>query len=101
MDARNAAREKIEQSRKQLVDLGNHAVSGLLHIVGEALLIVLGNLVILFELLDRIEPIATDMAYRNFCRLGIFVRNFYKLLAAFLIELGNSKPKHLSFGRRT
>src|SRR6266705_3583409 len=37
--------------REQLIDLGNHAVGRLLHVVGKALLVVLGNLVVLLELL--------------------------------------------------
>src|SRR5260221_9123182 len=51
--------------RKQLIDLGNHPVGRLLHIAGEAFLIVLGNLVILLKLLDRIQPVAADMPHRD------------------------------------
>src|SRR5690349_8483402 len=56
--------------RKQLVDFGDHAVGRLLHVGGQTLLIVLGNLVILLELLHGIEPVAPNMAHRDLGRLG-------------------------------
>src|SRR6478736_1588501 len=59
--------------RQQLVDLGDGGVSRLLHVAGQALLVILRHLVILFELLDHIEPVAPDMAHRHLRRLGIFV----------------------------
>src|SRR5882724_5972666 len=83
---------------KQLIDLGNHPVGGLLHIIGEALLIVFGNLVILLEFLDGIETVAADVADRDLGRLGVFMRDFYQFLAALLVELRNSQAKHLPFG---
>src|SRR5216110_2942753 len=52
--------------RQQLVDLGNHAVGGLLHIIGQALLVVFGYLVVLLELLDGIEPVAADVPDGDF-----------------------------------
>src|SRR3981189_3152780 len=76
--------------RKQLIYFRNHAVGGLLHIIGETFLIVLGNLVVLLQLLDGIETVAADMADRDLGRLGIFMGDFDKLLAAVLVELGNS-----------
>src|SRR3984893_1951763 len=48
--------------REQLIDLGNHPVGCLLHIVGKTFLIVFGDLVVLLELLDGVEAIASDMA---------------------------------------
>src|ERR1700731_1436348 len=77
--------------RKQLIDLRNRHIRRLLHIIGQAFLIVLGNLVILLKLLDRIEAITADMPDRYFCRLGVFVRNLHKLLAAFFVKFGNSQ----------
>src|SRR6476661_5724552 len=84
--------------RKQLIDLRNRPVGCLLHIMGQTFLIVLGNLVILLKLLDRIEAIASDMPDRDTRGFGVFVRDFNQLLAAFFIEFGNSQAKHLSFG---
>src|SRR5580692_2827938 len=51
--------------RQQLIDLRDRPVSCLLHIIGQTLLIVLGNLVILLKLLDRIDAIAADMPNRD------------------------------------
>src|SRR5207253_7808091 len=77
--------------RKQLIDFRNRSVGRLLHLVGEPLLIVFGNLVILLELLDDIQPVATDMADRNLGSFGIFMRVFHQFLAPLLVELGNSQ----------
>ena len=55
--------------RQQLVDLRDHAVGRLLHVVGVTLLIVLGDLVILLELLQDVEAVATDMARPRPARL--------------------------------
>ena len=64
-------------------------------------LIILGNLVVLFELLDGIEAVAPYVADRHSRRFGIFVCNLYQLLAALLIEFRDPQTKHLSFrGRR-
>src|SRR5207247_6569306 len=76
--------------RKQLIDLGDRSIGRLLHVIGQTFLVVLGNLVILLEFLDHIQAIAADMPDRDPRRLGIFVRDFHKLLAAFFIEFGNS-----------
>src|ERR1700688_2888203 len=47
--------------RQQLIDLRNDSVGRLLHIGGQTLLIILGNLVILLQFLDGIETVAADM----------------------------------------
>src|ERR1700694_5509569 len=86
--------------RKQLIDLRDRPVGRLLYIIGQTFLIVLGNLVILLKLLDRIEAVAADMPDRNARRFGIFMRDFDELLAAVFIEFGNSQPEHLPFGGR-
>src|ERR1700733_5710442 len=56
--------------RKQLIDLRNRPVGRFLHISGQTLLIVLGNLVVLFELLDGVKTVAADVPNRDFCPLG-------------------------------
>src|ERR1019366_8179325 len=87
--------------RKQLIDLRNPPVGRLLHIIGQTFLIVFGNLVVLLKFLDRIEAIAANMADCYTRGLRIFVGDFHKLLAAVLVEFGNSQPKHLPFGGGT
>src|SRR5262249_3532598 len=86
--------------RQQLVDLRDHTVGRLLHVVGETLLIVLGDLVVLLELLDDVEPVAAHMAHGDLGGLGVFVRDLYELLATLLVELGDAQAQHLAFGRR-
>src|SRR3954465_7690976 len=64
--------------RKQRVDLRNRPIGGLLHIIGEALLIVLGDLVVFLEFFYDIEPIAANVAYRDARGFGIFVRDLHE-----------------------
>src|SRR6266436_9097430 len=73
--------------REQLIDLGNHAVGCLLHVGGKTLLVVLGNLVVLLELLDDVETIAADVAHRDLGDFGIFVRDLHQFLATLFVEL--------------
>src|SRR5450755_3548277 len=87
--------------RKQLIDFRNRPVGCLLHIGGQTFLIVLGNLVILLKLLDRIEAVAADMPDRDACGFGVFVRDLHKLLAAVFIELRNPQAEHLPLGSGT
>src|ERR1700681_1478830 len=87
--------------RKQLIYFRYHAVGRLLHIIGETFLIVLGDIVVLLQLLDGIETVAADMPHRDLGRLGIFMGDLYQFLAAILVELGNPQPEHLSFGGGT
>src|SRR6202022_2322394 len=69
---------------KQLVDLGDGSVRRFLYIVGQALLIILGNLVVLFELLDGVEAVAPDVPHRDLCGLGIFVGDLDQFLPPLL-----------------
>src|SRR5882757_1676118 len=87
--------------RKQLIDLRNRPVGGLLHVGGQTFLIVLGDLVILFQFLDGIETVAADVPDCDLRCFRVFVRDFHQLLAAVLIELGNSQAQHLAFGGGT
>src|SRR2546430_7415041 len=54
--------------RQQVIDFRNGCVGSLLHVGGQTLLIVLGNLVIFLEFLDGVETIAPDMPHRDPCR---------------------------------
>src|ERR1043166_5911346 len=87
--------------RQQLVDFCNRCVGGLLDVVIEALLVVLGNLVILLEFLDDIEAVTANVTYRYLGKIGIFVGDLDEFLAAFLIQLRNAQAQHLAFGRGT
>src|SRR5262247_1835466 len=60
---------------KDPVDVGDHLVGQLLDLLGRALTLVLTDLVILFQLLEHIKPVAPDMADRDFRLLGILVRD--------------------------
>src|SRR5579863_261992 len=85
---------------QQLIDFRNRAVGSLLHIVCMTLLVVLGHLVILFQLLEHIETVAAHVANRNAGGFRIFVRDFDQFLAAVLVEFGNPQTQHLTFRRR-
>src|SRR4051794_36954422 len=63
--------------RKQLIDPRDRSVGRLLHVIGQTLLVVLGNLVVLLEFLDHIQAIAADMPDCHPGRFGIFVRDLY------------------------
>src|SRR5450432_4145262 len=63
--------------RKQLIDLRDRPVGGLLHVIGQTFLIVLGNLVSLLKLLDHIDAVAANVPDRYLGRFGVFVRDFY------------------------
>src|ERR1700751_5029036 len=65
--------------RKQLIDFADHTVGRLLHICGQTLLIILGDLVVLLELLHRIEPVAANVAHGDLGRFGVFMRDLDQL----------------------
>ena len=50
--------------------------------VSMALLVVLGNLVGLFELLDDVETVAADVAHGDLGRFGVFMCDLHQFLAA-------------------
>src|ERR1700704_2582600 len=86
--------------RKQVIDLRNRPVGCLLDVGSQTFLFVLRNLVILLELLYRIEAVAADVPDCDARGFGIFVRDLHEFLAPVFIELGNSQAQHLPFGRR-
>ena len=71
----------------------------LLHLLGGALVVVLADLVILFQLLEHIKPVAPDVAHRDPGGLGIFVRHLDQVLAPLFVELRDAQPQHLPLGR--
>ena len=60
---------------EQLLDLGDGRVGRFLHLAGLPLLFVFADLVLLLELLEKIEAVAADMTHRDARRFGIFVRD--------------------------
>src|SRR5262249_6105347 len=86
--------------RDQLVDLCDHLVASLLHLLRRALAFVFADLMILFQLLEDIKAIAPDVPDGNLRGLGIFMRDLHQILAALLVELRNPQAKHLPFRRR-
>ena len=63
-------------------------------------MIVLADLVILFQLLEDVEAVAAHVAHRDARGLGIFVRDLDQFLAALLVEFRDAQADHLAFGRR-
>src|SRR5262245_30702266 len=82
------------------IDLRNHVVGCLLDLLGRALAVVLADFVILFQLLQHINPVAPHMSDRDLGRLGIFVRDFDQLFAALFVQLAAPQTQDLAFGRR-
>jgi hypothetical protein len=54
--------------------------------------------VILLELLDDIQSVATDMADGDLGGFGVFMRDFHQFLAPFLVQLRDPQAQHLAFG---
>src|SRR6516164_9124648 len=84
---------------ERLIDFAYGLIGRLLHLGGHADMVVLADLSVFFKFLQEIERIATNMANGDARCFGIFVRNLDHLLAAILIELRDSQPQHLAFGR--
>src|SRR5262245_47913663 len=85
--------------RQQLIDLRDRPVGRLLHVTGQAFLVVFRHLVILLELLEDVETVAADVPHGDLGGFGIFVRDLDEFLAPLLIEFGNAQAQHLALGR--
>src|SRR5579875_898979 len=85
---------------EHLVDLRDHSVRHFLDLGGKTVVIVLADLVFLFEPFDDIEAVAAHMTHGHPCVFRIFVRDLDEFAATLLVELGNPQPDHLSLGRR-
>src|ERR1700744_527427 len=85
---------------EQLFDFGDGAVGHLLYFSGLARVVVLADLMILLELFEQIEAIATNVTNRHTGPFGIFVRDFHDLTPPFFIEFGNAQLENLPFCRR-
>src|SRR5215813_5037121 len=72
---------------ERVVDLLHVAVGQLLHLVVQFAVLVLGNLAVLFLLLQELHAVTSDVANGNPCLLGIFVRDLAQLRAPLLTEV--------------
>ena len=68
------------------------------HVVRQALLIVLGDFVVLLEFLDDIEPVTADVMTATRAA-SVFVGDFHQLLAAVGVEVPERAGARLAFGR--
>src|ERR1700730_8135757 len=87
--------------RKQSVDLRHCLVRRLLHLLGRSLSVVFADFVILLELFEHIQSVASDVTHRHPGSLGVFVRHFYELAPALLVQLRNTQAQNLTFRRRS
>src|SRR5262245_4410114 len=58
--------------RQKLVDLGNRLIGRFLHGIGIAAFIVFGDVAVLLQLFQKVEPVAPDMPHCDARLLGIF-----------------------------
>src|SRR5712691_7830310 len=84
---------------QRLVDFGNGQVGRLLDVAVMALVIVLADLVILFQLLENVHAVAPHVAHGDARGFRIFVRDLDELLAPLLVELGDAQADCLPVGR--
>src|SRR5262245_51568290 len=84
---------------ERMVDFGNGFVGRLLDQVGLVLVIVLADLVVLFELFEDVEAVAPYVPHGHAGVLRVFVRDLDQFPAPLLVELGNAQPQYLALGR--
>src|SRR5690606_24919932 len=77
------------------VDLADETVGQLLHLVSEALVLVLGDVLLLLVFLERFHPVAADVADGDLGLLGILVRQLDQLLAPLLGQVGHRQAQRL------
>src|SRR4029079_17078022 len=85
--------------RQHLVDLDNDVVGRLLHLLGRPFALILADLVVLLQLLEYIETVASNMTHRDLGSLRILVSDLDQVLATILIEFGNAQSQDLPVGR--
>src|ERR1700688_949953 len=81
--------------RQGIVDLLDVLVRRLLHLFAAPAMVVLGDLAVLLHLLQRLHPVAPDVAHRYPPLLGIFVSELGQLLAPLAAELGDGHAHKL------
>ena len=65
-----------------------------------ALLVVLGNRVILEQFLENVETVAAHVAHGDARLLGVFMRDLDEFLAALLVQFRHANAQNLPFHRR-
>jgi len=82
------------------IDLLDRVVGQLLHLMLEALALVLADLVLLLVLLEVVHAVAAHIADCDASLLGILANELGELLAAFLGQLGNGQTDNLAVRNR-
>src|SRR5688572_14197163 len=85
---------------ERLVDLLHMLVGQLLHLVVQLAVLVLGDLAVLFLLLQRFHAVPPDVADGDARLLGVFVRDLGQLGAPLLAELGDRHAHQLAVAGR-
>src|SRR5579875_2866718 len=85
---------------EHLIDLRDHRVRRFRNFGRETVVIVLADLVFLFQPLDDVEAVAAHVTHGHPGILRIFVRDLDEFAATFLVELRNPQPDQLPFGGR-
>src|SRR5580693_1685062 len=84
---------------KQFFHFGNRCVGHLLHFAGLPGVVVFTDLVILLELLEKIEAVTADVTDRHARGFGVFMRDLCDFAPPLLIEFWNAQSQDLAFGR--
>src|SRR5581483_10262982 len=85
---------------KRIVHLLDQLVGDALHVLVELPVLILGDLAVLFLLLERLEHVAPHVADRDLGVLGVFVRDLGELAAPLLAERRDRHAQHLAFRLR-
>jgi hypothetical protein len=81
---------------KEIVDLLHVLVGERLDVVLQLAVLVLGDLAVLFLLLQRVEPGVADVADGDARLLGVFRGDSGQLLAPLLVEVGDRDAQRLA-----
>src|SRR5690606_39155860 len=82
------------------VDLGDSRVGGVLHLLAKLAALVLADIPVLLELLEKIHAVPPDVAHGDPRLLGIVMRNLGQFAAALLVQLGKRHTDDLPLGGR-
>src|SRR5690349_7280483 len=81
------------------VDLVDRAVGGLLHLLAERAALVLADVAVLLELLQKVHAVAAHVPHRDPRLFGILVRDLGQLTAALLVKLRKRHADDGAFAR--
>src|SRR5690606_12847335 len=80
------------------VNLGNRRIRGLLHLLAVLAALVLADVPVLLELLEKVHAVPADVPDRDARLLGIIVRNLGQFAAALFVEFGERNANYRAFG---